>query len=505
MEIDASPILDAVQAREWDEESIRKYGIRSRLLMGWAGYSVFASIRELKAFQKAKEIHFLLGSGNNAGDGYVIAWQILASSQKKIFFWQTSRPKTKDSFYFFELCKNFEKSRIKIDLLEHFKPPNNKNSMIFDALFGVGFKGVLDRAIQKLFKRLNNNDKFLKVAIDIPSGVYTDGGFFQHQPFRADITYTFGGYKIGQLLYPGILFSGDVRVLPIGFIPFPSKSSVKRRFLKEYEPKKLRALDSHKYKNGIIHVYGGSQGMEGAAILSAYSFLRLGGGLIKIYSHSRDIKKVLSQKPEIMFPATKTGQSREETLLADLKAPTKVKKVLVAGIGLKEKPARFFWEELLKIIDLNLILDGSVLRELHEHRQIFSTHKNQSLLLTPHLAEAESLLQDKIANTREAALKISKMYNAFVYLKGAGGILCLPKSHRGNSDPREIYTFSRDSQLAVGGTGDILTGIIANMLFRYDAPLPAIETGLRIYFQNSRKHTQKERSYLTPSHLISEL
>ena len=477
--------------------------------MGWAGYSVFAKVRALKKFQQAQEIHFLLGDGNNGGDGYVIAWQILSSSKKKIFLWQASPPKTKDSLYFFNLCISI-KGQIRVYPLERFKLSGNKKIVVFDALFGTGFKGTLDQKTQETFKSINAKKKAFKIAIDIPSGVYADGNIFTHLPFKADITYTFGGYKIGHLLHPGILFSGNVRVLPIGF---PPKKFLQRRFLQKYKKKRLRTLDSHKYKNGVIHIYGGSKGMEGAAILSAYSFLKLGGGLVKIYSDSEDIKKILSKKPEMMFPALGVKEKVEKALLGDLKEPVGTKmsekkpKVLVIGIGLKEKPSLSFWEELLQIRHLNIILDGSVLRSIYEYKNIFSGHNNGSLTLTPHFSEAESLLQEEITNVREATLRISKAYNAFVYFKGAGGLIGIPPKYGSRSRPNEIFVFSKDSQLAVGGTGDILTGVIANMMYRYNEPLKAIETALLLYLKISRKTAgyldKNDKAYLTSSQLIS--
>ena len=359
---------------------------------------------------------------------------------------------------------------------------------------GIGFKGVLDLQVQEIFKSLNKKKKVFRVAIDIASGVDSNGGLFKRQPFKADITYTFGGYKIGHLLYPGILFSGKVHVLPIGFFP---KQFSEKRFLRKYKKKELRTLGSHKYKNGVICIYGGSKGMEGAAILSAYTFLKLGGGLAKIYSNSKDMKKVLSKKPEIMIPALGSPQTIEKALVEELKKPTdnkkaskkpSRKKIAIIGIGLKEELSSSFWESLLEITDLNLILDGSVLRNLYEHKEIFSHHKIASLILTPHFAEAENLLQEKITNVREATLRISQMYNAFVYFKGAGGLIVIPKKYKPRL--REVYVFSRDSQLAVGGTGDVLTGVIANMICRYDNPLKAIETALGLYLQTSQKFGQ---------------
>ena len=140
MAVDKFSILTSEEAKEWDRISIQEHKIDSRLLMAWAGYAVFAELRKLKRFQKAREIHFLLGKGNNGGDGYVLAWQILSSSEKKVFLWQAEQPNTEDALYFFDLC-NTKKDCIQICPLDQFKISRNQKIVVCDAPLGNRLQG----------------------------------------------------------------------------------------------------------------------------------------------------------------------------------------------------------------------------------------------------------------------------------------------------------------------------------------------------------------------------
>ncbi|MDH5719598.1 MAG: NAD(P)H-hydrate epimerase [Spirochaetia bacterium] len=489
------PVLTGKEAEFWDKLSIEEKGVDSRLLMGWAGYSVYADIRRKKYYKKAEEIHFISGTGNNAGDGYVIAWHMLNESDKKIFFWKLSDPKTKDAIYFYELCKkHYEKRNLVIkDLADFLSIKTEKKSIIFDCLFGTGMSRELKSDIQNILSHANRQ-KAVKIAIDIPSGVYSDGSIFSHEVFRADKTFTFGGYKIGHLISPGILYCGDVKVNPIGFYKtnFENRHLIKRRKLNS-----LRKPSGNKYTSGVLHILGASKGMEGAAAMSAYAFLKLGGGLAKLFSFSESIKKYLSDYPEVMY----NSHDKEELESAFLNDLRKEKNnIVLIGVGLKEELSEKFWRALLDRNDVSLILDGSVFGFLKKHQKMFQNHRLKSLVMTPHLSEAESLLEDKITNIREVAIDISKFYNSHVYLKGAGGLLII-----NNDEIEEIYLASKHTEFATGGTGDILSGVIANMTARYEEPSVILQQALSVYFYGGVRKDKKNKDFLTASEIIKNI
>ena len=506
------PILDGAEAALLDAFSIKEKHVDSCLLMGWAGYSIFLNIHRQPWFANTRHIHILAGSGNNGGDGYVLAWHILSATTKKVSFWQLSEPGTDDSRYYYNLCRIPElKNFVNVSPLNELnKKSFEDGDVIVDALFGTGLNKPPSLELQKIVTIVNSEKKVIRIAVDIPSGVYANGDFFSHEVFHADYTFSFGSYKIGQLLEPGILHCGELIVNPVGFFPAHSgkapekiRDALKlRRKIKSHDLPPLRKASSHKYDNGIISILGGSAGMEGAAIMSARAFLSLGGGLAKIYSLSDDIKRVLRDDPELMIENGKTIETLESDLLTALRNKAK-NHTLVIGVGLKETLGVNFWKDLLAMTELNVIIDGSGLQQLLPHAEIIRGHNLKQLILTPHRAEAEKLLGKPITNIRLAALELSSKYKAHVYLKGPGGIIILNNS----GQLLEIYLASNHFELSTGGSGDILCGVIANCLARLHSS-DALETALDIYLdtaQNTITGNFKSKEFLTPGELIRVL
>ena len=515
------PVLDGIEAARWDQYSIVEKNIESRLLMGWAGYALFISMTRKSWFINSNHIHIFAGSGNNGGDGYVLAWHILSSTNKKVTIWQLSLPATPDSDYFFKLCSAHElRERVVIkQLLETNLNINsfNNGDLIVDAVFGIGLNKAPSELIQDIFKQVNAINDVIRIAIDIPSGVYANGDFFTHSVFQAHYTYSFGSYKIGQLLEPGILSCGELIAIPIGFFPYDfgkdpqsilKNENYNRRILKFSEIPSLRKSGSHKYDSGVITILGGSVGMEGAALMAAQAFLSLGGGLAKIYSLSNSMKKSLLDTPELMIQTFDDTVSLEKIFLESLKSNKQ--NIAVIGVGLKETLSEDFWRQLLSFKDGTVIIDGSGLGQLNDFENYFKKHLLNNLMLTPHFAEAEKLLGKKITNVRLAALEISKRYNAHVYLKGPGGILVLKQGHSTNTmetTQEEVYINSKHYELSTGGTGDVLCGVIANMLCRYNS-FQGIESALNVYLNAAQNIVVKnyyKKDFLTPTELIGAL
>ncbi len=484
------PILTGEEAANWDAFTIEEKKVDSRLLMGWAGLSMFQLLSQLKWFSKAKEVHILAGKGNNGGDAYVVAWHLLNASRKKIFIWQMGPAKTKDSQYFYELVKeNAPSSRVKIADLQ--EAPRLQKKVIIDGLFGTGFKGEPDSSLRQIFKKLNRGKNRI-VAIDIASGVYASGDIFSHETIKAELTLTFGSYKVGHLVEPGILSSGKTHVFAIGFsqdFTLPA-----RRLAKPLHNQAIRKQGNNKYSSGTIHILGGSPGMEGAAIMTGQSFLKMGGGLAKIYSTSKGIRKYLKDHPELMYNSFNSIEDAAQAFLKSIRG--KGPEVAVIGVGLQEKLPIDFWRKLVTQSNLHLVIDGSGLKQLPDVRYLILDHKLKSLVLTPHKGEAEVLDEQIVKNVRECALNIANGYRATVYLKGPGGILVA-------QNETEIFLKSDHSELATGGTGDVLSGGIANMLVRYPKKraIRAVEKAVLFYLKMAEKITKRHKDFLSASEI----
>lgn len=515
------PVLDGGESLAWDQYSIHEKNINSRLLMGWAGYAIFMCFSRESWFSDADRVHILTGSGNNGGDGYVLAWHIISATDKKVVIWQLTAPVAEDALYFFKLCNAVElKNRITIQPIADIQ--QNKDSfgsvdLVVDAVFGTGLNKPPSESLQNIFKQLNSMDHVVRIAVDIPSGVYANGDVYDHTAFRAHYTYSFGSYKTGHLLEPGILCCGKLTILPVGFFPYDFKNDPhkilgdnnKRRILKSNHIPPLRKPGGHKYDSGVLTVLGGGASMEGAALMTARAFLSLGGGLAKIYSASDSLKNALADTPELMIHSNGDTLALETEFLDNLKSYRK-HNVAVIGVGLKETLSQNFWKRLLINPETSVIIDGSGLGQLAPHDNILKEHRLRNLILTPHFAEAERLLGKKITNVRQTAIEIGKKYNAHVYLKGPGGILVLKKENSGATHLplfEEIYVMSKHYELSTGGTGDVLCGVIANMLCRLNSA-EAIEAALNVYFKAAEyvvKMNFNEKDFLTPSEMIHAL
>jgi len=498
-----------------DRFSIEKNGVEGKLLMGWAGYSVFLKMSENRWFTEAERVHCFCGSGNNGGDGLVIAWHILHSTDKTIFLYTDKKPAKADPQYYYQIIEKSLKLDPKIskrlfisnNITGSIKPIK-KGDLVIDAMFGTGLNRPPAPEVEKLFKEINKNKHSFTVSVDIASGVFGNGDIFEHTAIMADTTYTFGAVKTGQLTYPGIIFSGKLVPLSIGFsIACFSENVQTSMWLRNTPtPPPIRRAAGHKYASGTVEIIGGSTGMEGAAMLAAKSFLRCGGGLAKIYSFSPSITAQLATLPEMMVRHIKNeGELITLTQPAESKQKSKDKttKVSIIGVGLGETLDEKFWKNHFSH-DRITILDGSVLGQIASISSVFQGRKKGSLIMTPHTGEAEKLLGRKLKNHREDAIEIATRFNCHLYLKGPGGVIII----RNKKTIREIYPGSLHSQLATGGTGDTLSGLIANMIIRYNDPGLGLQSAVAIFTKAAETLTNKwnnKSDFLTPSELIEML
>ncbi|MCS6985598.1 MAG: NAD(P)H-hydrate epimerase [Leptospiraceae bacterium] len=460
-------VLTRKACQSWDEQTIKR-GLPSKTLMAMAAQSAFDIICQEEWFSPNLRFHILVGGGNNGGDGYVLAWLLAGVMENPVKVYVYQKPYRDDAIFYHNLCRLHERIEI-VDFAEFAIKDLSAQDVVVDAIFGTGFNKELPSELSHFFAELNQK-QVRRIAMDLPSGVFADGDFFEHVPFSANLTITMGAMKPGLLLPPGIYYSGKVVRAVTAFVPIPKS---KGRMARKQAIPPLRRVDGHKYSSGVLHLWGGSAGMEGAAVLAGSAFLASGGGLVRWFSSSEHAFKYLQSSPELMVRFYDKQDELEVELLSSLK---RAKKALLAmGMGLREKPSPEFVQELLAMEDLIWLMDASFLHYLSSYEQFFQLKQRKSVfVMTPHQGEAEALLGKKIHNYRETALELAQRYQAFVYLKGPGGILVSPEGE-------EIYFHSRAYNLATGGTGDILSGLICSFLLRPLAPLEAIEQAILFY------------------------
>ena len=466
--------------------------------MGWAALSLKNSItRDFLSQSKQRKIHILCGPGNNGGDGFALGWLLLTdtalTSEHQIQIYLDKEPLTADAKYFYQLLlKKFPETILPLDKFISLKLP--KRDLIIDALFGNGqnrrLTGIYEAAIIAA-----NRAKSNRIAIDLCSGLIADARPNSGAIFHAAFTYTFGARKIAHLLPPGLDHSGKIEVLSIGFVP---QTDFEYSYVKKASLPKLRKPNSHKYTSGTLLFFGADDSFEGAGVLAARAFLAMGAGMAKLYTTSSRMNRFIKAIPEARvlpvndFDFTKAAMSFH---------PEKPE-VIVFGPGiidstLARENLTFLWQNWPG----KMVVDGTGLRILAEIKDRIQANASAGeRILSPHHGEAKALLGQDFDDLLHAVREISQRYNAIAYIKGPGGLLAAPGE-------KTVFFGSSDYQLAVAGTGDVLSGVLAAGVLRNLPVYEAVQKSISVYLNAARylsRHS-KSKDSLTPSQLIESL
>ncbi|MCX8111685.1 MAG: NAD(P)H-hydrate dehydratase [Bacteroidia bacterium] len=489
------PVFNSAQMRRADEIMQLEYGYLGVLLMETAGRRAARLIQKL--YPHTHRFIVVAGSGNNGGDGLVIA-RYLRSIGRDIFILLTKPPEQLSAL-----------SRIQYDILTrfgltcHILSPDNLRKLqafaetdpkpvLIDALIGVGLEQTLKPAQASLIDFLRTLHLPV-VAIDLPSGLSGDTGALINVPLRCEHTITFQTAKICHLVTPAALYCGKVHVVDIGMYPEVIERIGTRTFW--VNPKDLgrflpvRPPDAHKGTFGHALIVGGSRGKGGAAALATISALRVGAGLVTAIipgsAASSFHRRILSGMSLPYGDANFAYLNEAAGLWARQHLPGKT--AIGIGPGLGNMPdTHSFLKELLPQIKVPCVLDADALNIIAEEETLLSALP-EACILTPHPGEAARLLRttpDQIQARRlEAALHLAQKTGAIVVLKGANPIVATPKG--------ESFFFSlTEPALATAGTGDVLTGFITGFLAQGVAPLRAALLGVAIHGLGARLITR---------------
>ncbi len=439
-----------------DKYTMNNLGIPSAELMENAGLGCSKKIRQLVKAQKfllGDKPNFALfcGSGNNGGDGFVIARYLTQwGFNCKIFLLGDEGKMSPETHANFEACR---KLNIKIEKIENTRPNLENFQVIIDAIFGIGFKGEIRGFAREIILSINEAEKIC-FSIDIPSGIDADSGAGE-MSVNANYTLTMAARKYGHFLGKGQHACGEIFVIDIGipqevFRKFPPRGLYLSDESVVY-PKRSRF--SHKGDFGRIGIIAGSAGFTGAAVLASQAAGRAGGGLITLF-----YPVGLEQIFEIKLTEVMT-QSIDPELSNFVKCLQKMDVLLIGpGIG-KAATTRKLLHFLLMFWRKPLVLDAdalSIIAENHWQRYL----NNPQIVCTPHIGEFARLtgyeinevLSDPIAKIDEFIGK----YSCGLLLKSATTIYA--------DQENLIFDDSGNDGLATGGSGDVLAGILVSFL-----------------------------------------
>ncbi len=484
-------VVTAEQMREMDRRAIEEGGIPSVVLMENAGRAVFEVLREKLGGVAGKRIAIFCGSGNNGGDGFVVARHLhLAQAQVEVIFVGEEAKLTPDAKVYYDLL---QKIKIKVVAFKGWRAAFAPDAVV-DAILGTGLKDTPHGDYAEAIWAINHGDFSPTVSVDIPSGINANTGEKLGEAVFADITVTFGFPKLGHFLFPGANCVGELYTDAIGwnwesycqeckikwlYLPrlMPEFSARQRtRLRSEYASLPLefvmkRGAETNKGDYGHVGIVAGSRGMAGAPALAARAAQRSGTGLVTVLSAAcvqPTIAAKLDEQMTIPLPDV-DGSLSEEAFEAIQKFAEKAT-VLCIGPGLTTAPQTVaLVHRIIAEIEKPMVLDADGLNALAQNPDVINQRKQSDaapLILTPHPGEAARLLgttidavqSDRIASARELAAK----YQAYVVLKGRHSLSADPEGN-------VIINITGNPGMATGGSGDTLTGILGGFLARYFA------------------------------------
>lgn len=460
-------ICSSAEMRELDLIADRDYGIEAHLLMENAGRAATQIILEkFPHAGKNTEILIFAGKGNNAGDAFVIARQLLSLDRRvRVFHLQ------QESGYREATLKNFlilKRMKAKLTYLEtsqdlqEFFGSSPGPFTIVDGILGTGLKALLEGIFYEVVETINSLDCNEVIALDIPTGVSGDTGAIQGGSILASLTISFGFPKLGHFLPPGATRRGEL--VNVG-ISLPQKFSKEGdKFLLTKSP--MRALiqerDRYGHKNSFGHtlLVGGSPGRIGAISMAARACHKMGTGLVTVATWKDVFEPLLSQLPqETMAVPLHLSGHEYEVYKNNLSNYSSI--VIGPGLGLRPDGKQLV-QELLTFYSGPVVIDADALNLIADHKlHEYLVNRKAPVVITPHPGEMSRLLEMDKEEIRQdpiqAIQKAVSMTHATVLLKGAATLIGSP------DDVLYLNHYPNDG-MATAGSGDVLAGMIGGLV-----------------------------------------
>jgi NAD(P)H-hydrate epimerase len=461
----------------WDRETIHTVGIPGVTLMESASREAVNVLLEEYGDVDGATVYCFAGSGNNGGDAFAMA-RALADLGAEVTVFHT-RPK---KGYRGETRANLLWAQKLGVPLVHLAGVNldglPQPDIIVDGLLGTGFEGTLREDILNLVRTVNRlGERAFVLAVDIPSGLNGLTGRAQPEAVMADATATFQSPKLGLVMPEAMPFTGALHVCPIGIpLKIQEDNPVRHHLITGavMETLPAPARDMHKGTAGHVLVIGGSVGLTGAPHLAALAALRSGAGLATVACPAGLADTVKGGSPEIMTLALGSGTEWTKNMAAEIKAELERFDALVIGPGQGRAPeAMAFVLELLGSCELPLVLDADALFALAASPEHLKSLPERTVL-TPHPGEMARLLGVSIADIQADRLGAADRFLAAcettLVLKGAATLVT-------DRDTTCVSPFA-EPNLSVGGSGDVLSGVVGTLLAGGLSPLHAACAGV---------------------------
>ncbi|HXJ04072.1 MAG TPA: NAD(P)H-hydrate dehydratase [Candidatus Acidoferrum sp.] len=477
--------LTAAEMREVDRLTTERFGIPSTQLMENAGQKAADVVLRFVEGRGSVRVCVLCGKGNNGGDGFVAARLL---KERKLTTRVILFGKHEDVHG--DAGKNLArwlKDGGEVEIVEEEADWLRvwtgicASNVIVDAMLGTGLRGGAGGMIKRAIGAVNARSRGataawpgLILAVDTPSGLPADDESPDGTPLFAHRTVTFTAPKIGQLVSVAAATCGALEVVSIGspseLIEQTGKGTLRWAGPDEFASMPLvRAADSNKGTFGHVLLVAGSLGKSGAAVMAGYACMRAGAGLTTIACPDVALPVVASAHPEYMTePLASTGNGSIAASNLSSGRFGKIlesKTVLAIGPGVGRHPeAQQTIRHLVHESVLPIVLDADGLNCFAGEPEVLREHKSLFLAITPHPGEMARLLGIRISAVQSDRLRFAseaaRRCNAYVVLKGFHTLLAAP-------DGRTLVNTTGGPSLAKGGTGDVLTGVLAALTAQF--------------------------------------
>lgn len=479
-------VVTASEMRAIDAKAMQEFGISSLVLMERAGLAVVSRIKELFGRRK---IVVLAGSGNNGGDGLVVARDLYNEEwDVRVFLMCEPDELRGDALAQFTVASRFGVPMHPVaELLARHATVLSRHTVIVDAIVGTGLSKEIAGPMDDVITLINASGLPI-VSIDMPSGISSDTGKVMGNAVKAYATVTLGLPKRGNFLYPGAAYTGRLYVEDIG-LPRRLTESADIRVAR-VEDRDARALipvreaDSHKGHYGHVFIVAGSRGKTGAARMAAKACLRSGAGLVTIgvpESLVGAFQSVVTE--EMVLPLPDRGDGILSARASDDIVRFIEEKADVVAIGPGSGIAgdtEKILQDILRGSRRPVLIDADALRLLSGLKEGLRCGEAPRVL-TPHAGEMKQLLRgfgmetwhidhDRIA----VAASFAGETKSFLVLKGSPTVIASP-------DGTVYLNSTGNPGMASAGTGDVLTGIISGMVAQRKEALSACILGVYLH------------------------
>jgi NAD(P)H-hydrate epimerase len=462
-------VLNAAQMREADRRTIGDIGIPSLVLMENAGRQAVAAMEAMYGDLLERQVAVLCGRGNNGGDGFVVARTLAQRGvDVSVFLMGRVADVRGDARTNLEILGRLGLTVVEVADSQawelHFSEVSDC-TLIVDAIFGTGLNAPVSGLIESVVADVNASG-IPVVAIDLPSGLSADSAEPIGPSIEAGLTVTLAAPKLPLVLPPGETRAGDIVIADIGIpgdvlesVDGPRVDLLTRASMRELITP--RTPDSHKGDYGRVLVVAGSRGKTGAAHLSAIGALRSGAGLVTIATPASCQAVVAAMAAEYMTEALAETDAGLDQEGVD-RVLEWARDVIAIGPGLgRADGTRDFIRQLVDRATMPLVIDADGLNAFSEDPDRLAGREGRDVIITPHPGEMGRLVgmsTDEVQSSRlEIARNFATAHHVYVVLKGHRTLIATP-------DAKVFINPTGNPGMATGGTGDVLTGMIAAWL-----------------------------------------